>query len=111
VTRILPASATLYGRQLYASLRALDALGADLILVETPPAGPQWLAVRDRLARAAHEHATGSRSERHALPWKGDTRRRAGAAAPAADAEPGEDSALAPLPESDPAAAPPAPSA
>ncbi|MDR1462522.1 MAG: threonylcarbamoyl-AMP synthase [Azoarcus sp.] len=42
-----------YARQLYASLRALDALGADIILVETPPAMPAWHAIADRLRRAA----------------------------------------------------------
>ncbi|MBZ0248947.1 MAG: hypothetical protein K8F93_04755, partial [Burkholderiales bacterium] len=38
---------------LYAILRALDANGAGLIVVESPPAGPDWEAVRDRLARSA----------------------------------------------------------
>ncbi|MDR0635136.1 MAG: threonylcarbamoyl-AMP synthase [Azoarcus sp.] len=42
-----------YARQLYASLRALDALGADLLLVENPPALPAWRAIADRLRRAA----------------------------------------------------------
>ena len=71
VTRILPASAMLYARGLYAALRDLDALGADLILVETPPSGPLWAAVNDRLRRAAHDHAIGSRAERHTQVWKG----------------------------------------
>lgn len=42
-----------YGRDLYANLRALDASGARVILVEAPPAKPEWEAVNDRLARAA----------------------------------------------------------
>ena len=42
-----------YAHDLYASLRTLDALGADLILVEAPPATPAWQAVADRLGRAA----------------------------------------------------------
>ena len=42
-----------YAHDLYASLRALDALGADLILVEAPPATSDWQAVTDRLGRAA----------------------------------------------------------
>ncbi|ATE60566.1 MULTISPECIES: L-threonylcarbamoyladenylate synthase [Thauera] len=42
-----------YAHDLYASLRALDALGADFILVETPPPAPAWTAVADRLGRAA----------------------------------------------------------
>lgn len=42
-----------YARDLYASLRALDASGAVRILVEALPDAPAWAAVRDRLARAA----------------------------------------------------------
>jgi len=42
-----------YGRELYAALRQLDRSGAALILVETPPAGAEWEAARDRLRRAA----------------------------------------------------------
>jgi L-threonylcarbamoyladenylate synthase len=49
--RRMPAPA--YGRALYAALRALDAAGADRILVEAVPAGEDWAAVADRLARAA----------------------------------------------------------
>ncbi len=48
-----PADATAYARELYASLRALDALDADFILIETPPADPHWRAITDRLDRAA----------------------------------------------------------
>jgi len=50
----MPANAVDYGRMLYAALRRLDAAGHDLIIVETPPAAPEWLAVHDRLMRAAH---------------------------------------------------------
>jgi len=42
-----------YAHELYASLRRLDDLGCDLILVEAPPAAPEWQAVNDRLRRAA----------------------------------------------------------
>ena len=42
-----------YGHDLYANLRALDASGAERILVEKPPQGPEWEAVNDRLGRAA----------------------------------------------------------
>jgi hypothetical protein len=31
----------------------LDAAGYDVLLVETPPDTPAWLAVQDRLGRAA----------------------------------------------------------
>ena len=42
-----------YGHELYASLRKLDASGAKRILVELPPATPEWEAINDRLMRAA----------------------------------------------------------
>lgn len=42
-----------YAQQLYAQLRAADALGCDLILVEALPDEPQWVALNDRLHRAA----------------------------------------------------------
>jgi L-threonylcarbamoyladenylate synthase len=48
-----PADATAYAHDLYANLRTLDASGADLILVERVPEDEAWLAVRDRLLRAA----------------------------------------------------------
>jgi L-threonylcarbamoyladenylate synthase len=41
-----------YARELYANLRALDALGAEIILVEEVPRDPSWQAVADRLGRA-----------------------------------------------------------
>ena len=48
-----PVNAVGYGHQLYASLRKLDATGAQRILVEAPPEGAAWEAVNDRLRRAA----------------------------------------------------------
>ena len=42
-----------YAHDLYAKLRELDAIGADLILVEAVPDDAAWLAVADRLRRAA----------------------------------------------------------
>lgn len=48
----LPADASEYARNLYAALRELDAEDADRILVEAPPDGDEWAAVRDRLGRA-----------------------------------------------------------
>jgi L-threonylcarbamoyladenylate synthase len=42
-----------FAHDLYARLRELDALGADLILTALPPAGEAWRAVADRLRRAA----------------------------------------------------------
>lgn len=51
--RTLPADPAAYAQGLYAGLRALDALGADFILIEALPGGPGWRAVADRLGRAA----------------------------------------------------------
>jgi L-threonylcarbamoyladenylate synthase len=51
--RALPADPVAYAHGLYAGLRAIDALGANLLLVERPPDGPAWLAVHDRLRRSA----------------------------------------------------------
>jgi len=50
---VAPADPVPYAHDLYASLRALDAAGYDLLLVDAPPANPAWLAVADRLQRAA----------------------------------------------------------
>jgi L-threonylcarbamoyladenylate synthase len=48
-----PHDAPGYAHDLYANLRALDALACDLILVETPPNDAAWEGVADRLRRAA----------------------------------------------------------
>jgi L-threonylcarbamoyladenylate synthase len=42
-----------YAHDLYAHLRALDAGGADVMIVEEPPQTMAWAAIRDRLGRAA----------------------------------------------------------
>lgn len=44
-----------YAHKLYAALRQMDAVGADIILVEAPPADAEWQGVNDRLRRAAHD--------------------------------------------------------
>ena len=49
----LPGDADGYAHGLYASLRSLDALGANLLLAERPPSSRDWLAVNDRLRRSA----------------------------------------------------------
>jgi L-threonylcarbamoyladenylate synthase len=51
----LPNDPAAVANQLYAVLHRLDELGLDRIVVEWPPETPQWLAVRDRLRRAALE--------------------------------------------------------
>jgi len=48
-----PADAAGYAHDLYASLRELDHAGCDVILVEQPPEDAEWMAIRDRLNRAA----------------------------------------------------------
>ncbi|MGB6056142.1 MAG: Sua5 family C-terminal domain-containing protein, partial [Burkholderiaceae bacterium] len=53
----LPTHAAGYAQALYAALRAMDAAGAELILIEMPPVGDDWRAVHDRLRRAAHDSA------------------------------------------------------
>ncbi|MEN3112875.1 L-threonylcarbamoyladenylate synthase [Uliginosibacterium paludis] len=54
-----PFDAAGYAHELYANLRALDASGASLILVEELPHTAEWDAVHDRLGRAV----TGSGAE------------------------------------------------
>ena len=49
-----PLDSAAYAHQLYANLRALDARQADEIWIETPPDGPDWTAINDRLRRATH---------------------------------------------------------
>jgi L-threonylcarbamoyladenylate synthase len=46
-----------YAHDLYAHLRALDASGAQRLLVQEVPPGEPWDAIRDRLSRAAAAHA------------------------------------------------------
>lgn len=44
--------------QLYAALHTLDAMQAEVILIESPPDTPDWAALRDRLLRAAYQPST-----------------------------------------------------
>lgn len=53
----LPANPQGYAHGLYAALRAMDAVHADVIIVEAPPQDDAWLGVNDRLRRAAHGSA------------------------------------------------------
>ncbi len=48
-------SSDVYAYQLYASLRKLDKVGADVIVVETTPNTEAWNGVNDRLTRAAYD--------------------------------------------------------
>ncbi len=49
----LPRDGQGYARGLYAALRSADALGVDVIVVDSPPPGVLGDALRDRLTRAA----------------------------------------------------------
>lgn len=48
-----PEAPAAYAHDLYANLRALDAAGCDVMLVEQPPLAMAWAAIHDRLQRAA----------------------------------------------------------
>lgn len=50
----LPAQPDGYAQGLYAALRQMDAVGADVIIVERPPQQAAWTGINDRLRRAAH---------------------------------------------------------
>jgi L-threonylcarbamoyladenylate synthase len=50
----MPGQAAAYAGQLYSRLHELDSAGFDWIAVELPPQTREWLAVRDRLTRAAY---------------------------------------------------------
>lgn len=49
----MPDTAAAAAHEIYAVLRGFDQRGARLIWVESPPDGPEWDGVRDRLQRAA----------------------------------------------------------
>ncbi len=53
LSKPMPADAAAVAHELFAVLRDLDAAGVAAIWVETPPPGPEWDGVRDRLRRAA----------------------------------------------------------
>jgi L-threonylcarbamoyladenylate synthase len=49
----MPCDAAQYANRLYASLHECDDAGMERIVVDQPPCGDAWLAVHDRLRRAA----------------------------------------------------------
>ena len=49
----MPSDPVGYAAQLYATLHRLDLEGVEHIIVTLPPDSEEWLAVRDRLLRAA----------------------------------------------------------
>ena len=50
---VIPHDAAAFARAIYAELDACDDAGAELILVEMPPAADEWRAIADRLRKAA----------------------------------------------------------
>ncbi|HEU4829848.1 MAG TPA: L-threonylcarbamoyladenylate synthase [Gemmatimonadales bacterium] len=55
----LPADPAGYAARLYAALHALDDAGCRIIVAEALPEAPGWMALQDRLMRAAHQGASG----------------------------------------------------
>ena len=52
---LMPDNPTAYAQEIYATLRQLDQKQFDLLLLETPPEGAEWLAIHDRVNRAAQQ--------------------------------------------------------
>jgi L-threonylcarbamoyladenylate synthase len=50
---VMPLTPDGYAHGLYSALRSADLVGADIILVETPPQDGDWQGINDRLRRAA----------------------------------------------------------
>ncbi|MHB8369793.1 MAG: L-threonylcarbamoyladenylate synthase [Leptospirales bacterium] len=59
ITSCMPRLAGEYGRVLYSTLHRLDRSGSDRLLIEATPSTPEWLAVNDRIQRAAHRTVEG----------------------------------------------------
>jgi L-threonylcarbamoyladenylate synthase len=59
VAVVMPHDAAAYAARLYAVLHDLDQAGVERIVVAEPPDDPAWLAVRDRLRRAAVDAEVG----------------------------------------------------
>lgn len=53
VAERMPTDVAGYAHRLYDALVRMDRAGVDIIVVEEPPDGPEWDAIRDRLRRAA----------------------------------------------------------
>jgi L-threonylcarbamoyladenylate synthase len=50
---VIPHDAEAFARAIYAELYRCDEMGVKIIVVEAPPAAPEWLGIADRLRRAA----------------------------------------------------------
>ncbi len=51
----MPNNPTVYAQEIYATLRKLDQEQYDVLLLEIPPQGAEWLAIHDRINRAAQQ--------------------------------------------------------
>lgn len=49
----MPRDAAAYSARLYAALHEMNEIGVDCIIADSPPTGNDWLAIHDRLRRAA----------------------------------------------------------
>jgi len=54
---VIPHDAEAFARAIYAELHACDAAGAEWIVAERLPNGPEWKGIQDRLSRAASKSA------------------------------------------------------
>ena len=54
-TVLLPKDPAVVAEKLYSVLHHLDSLHVGQLLVQSPPKAPEWLAILDRLTRAAHQ--------------------------------------------------------
>ncbi|KUJ84411.1 L-threonylcarbamoyladenylate synthase [Microbulbifer flavimaris] len=63
----MPPAAQDFGAHLYRQMRNMDESGCEVILIEEPPAGATWSAIRDRLRRAAVSVAAEARVINEAL--------------------------------------------
>jgi L-threonylcarbamoyladenylate synthase len=50
---VIPHDTEAFARAIYAELHRCDEMGAKLVVVEAPPASPEWSGIADRLRRAA----------------------------------------------------------
>lgn len=57
---VIPHDADAFARAIYAELHRCDAAGAEVIVVEAPPDEPAWVAIADRLRRAAADNLSES---------------------------------------------------
>src|SRR5262245_12775603 len=53
IVEIMPSAPESYAARLYDALHRLDSQNLDYIIVTRPPSEPEWLAIHDRLRRAA----------------------------------------------------------